>query len=188
MSIVVRCIAELHTIEAVILQFRLGADHIYRSRMLDFLKVEMKETRTAVAIRPLLIVFYCLGFDLNEHQSHKAIQRIYSSVLFGVFAVSSCSAVWLALATAFETTNWNAEVFNMVFTSLSYNIANVFCINAALYSMSWSGIVDLWKALRQLEECLNFDDRFYRTIRRQTWLAIFFIGINVSVIKIIKLQ
>ena len=38
-------------------------------------KVGMEETQLAVALRPLLVMIYCCGFDLSEHQSYKSIQQ-----------------------------------------------------------------------------------------------------------------
>ena len=58
-------------------------------------------------------------------------------------------------------------------TSLSLSIS-FFLMNISLYILSWSGMKDLWKIVHQLEEMYNFDSRFYRIIRRQSWLAVIY--------------
>jgi len=148
----------------------------------------MLETRIAVALRPLLVMFYCLGIDLNENRSYKIAQRIYSAIWMGLVAVTSCSSVIFELIERFKTTDWrkptswNAENTNAIINSFNFSIINILFISIALHLISWKGSADLWKALHQLEELQCFDSRFYRTIRRQSWLAVFFILLNASTI------
>ena len=52
-------------------------------------EVEMEETQLVVALRPLLVMIYCCGFDLSEHQSYKSIQRIYSTICFSLYTTVS---------------------------------------------------------------------------------------------------
>lgn len=140
----------------------------------------------AVALRPLLISFYCLGINLNEHQHHKTLQRIYSTILFVLITAVSCSSTISIFKIQFETTdwrvtaNWDAAFINSLTNNLSYNIVNTFLTITVLYFLSWNGVGDLWKALRQLEALQLFDSQFYRKIRKRSWMAVIYVFTDAS--------
>ena len=134
-------------------------------------EVGMEETQLAVALRPLLVMIYCCGFDLSEHQSYKSIQRIYSTICFSLYTTVSNYIMYEKVKGLSE---WNVEVVINLINAISNNIISFFIMNAILYILSWNSIRDLWKIVHQLEEMYNFDSRFYRTIRRQSWLAVIY--------------
>ena len=133
-------------------------------------EVGMEETQLAVALRPLLVMINCGGFDLSEHQSYKSIQRIYSTICFSLYTTVSNYIMYEKVKGLSE---WDVELVVRLITSLSLSIS-FFLMNISLYILSWSGMKDLWKIVHQLEEMYNFDSRFYRTIRRQSWLAVIY--------------
>ena len=133
-------------------------------------EVGMEETQLAVALRPLLVMINCCGFDLSEHQSYKSIQRIYSTICFSLYTTVSNYIMYEKVKGLSE---WDVELVVRLITSLSLSIS-FFLMNISLYILSWSGMKDLWKIVHQLEEMYNFDSRFYRTIRRQSWLAVIY--------------
>ena len=130
----------------------------------------MEETQLAVALRPLLVMINCCGFDLSEPQSYKSIQRIYSTICFSLYTTVSNYIMYEKVKGLSE---WDVELVVRLITSLSLSIS-FFLMNISLYILSWSGMKDLWKIVHQLEEMYNFDSRFYRTIRRQSWLAVIY--------------
>ena len=142
-------------------------------------EVGMEETQLAVALRPLLVMIYCCGFDLSEHQSYKSIQRIYSTICLSLYSTISLHNSYERVTTISE---WNVEVVIHLINDFSYYIINALFLNTILYILSWNGMKDLWKIVHQLEEMYNFDSRFYRTIRRQSWLAVILTTISASYI------
>lgn len=141
----------------------------------------MKETRMAEALRPLLVMFYCTGFDLNEHKSHRTIQRIFSAILFGFIMTILLAHIWNESQNMFKR-EMDARVLNDILHLFNYNVINIFCIELALFILSWNGMEDVWEAIRQLERSIHFKSQFYRTIFRRSWLAVILILIYVSAV------
>ena len=121
----------------------------------------------AAAIRPLLMIFYLAGFDLNELKSYKNIQRLYSTILSSLCIGNSCFFTYQASETLIVL-RWNINNMNDLRIT-NYHILNIVVTAVTLYSVSWNGMVDIWIALSQLERLINYDNLFYRTIHRQSW-------------------
>ena len=145
--------------------------------------IKMKETRVALAMRPILTLLYCFGFDFNEQQLHKTIQRVYSILWLSLNTAASLLYI-IFRGKQFLVVEWDVKVFMGVLQMINFDVINIIGINAALNNLSWNGMVSLWKALRQLEESYEFDYQFYRAICRQSWMAVFYIICNVSVINV----
>ena len=125
------------------------------------------DTCMAAAIRPLLMIFYLAGFDLNELKSYKNIQRLYSTILSCLCIGNSCFFTYQASETLIVL-RWNINNMNDLRIT-NYHILNIVVTAVTLYSVSWNGMVDIWIALSQLERLINYDNLFYRTIHRQSW-------------------
>ena len=143
----------------------------------------MNETRLAVALRPLLAMFYCFGIDLNEYQPHKRLQRAYSTV---------CLALSLFINIYHLYRGYESEDFlefdDVIYeiNRFNFNIINTVFIQVSLYILSWNGMEKFWEIVRHLEEFNHFDSQFYGTVRRQSWMIIVFIFYSVSVMNIIS--
>ena len=139
----------------------------------------MMETQIAVALRPLITMFYLFGFDLNEHQTFRSIQRIYSTICYSLQTTASIVYIYM-ITKSFTLEEWDIGTINQIVHFINFDVVNIFLINTALYVLSWNGMADLWKALHQLEEFHSFDGQFYRTIRRRSWMAVFYVSVIVS--------
>ena len=143
----------------------------------------MNETRLAVALRPLLAMFYCFGIDLNEYQPHKRLQRAYSTV---------CLALSLFINIYHLYRGYESEDFlefdDVIYeiNRFNFNIINTVFIQVSLYILSWNGMETFWEIVRHLEEFNHFDSQFYGTVRRQSWMILVFIFYSVSVMNIIS--
>ena len=140
-------------------------------------QVEMKETKLAVALRPILVTIYCCGFNLSELQSFKTGQRIYSTVCF---SLNSAISLYLFYVDISGLSEWTVEIIIGLITQFNFNVISFFMMNTTLYILSWNGMKDFWKTVHQFEEMNYFNRRFYRMIRRQSWFAVIFTLTMVS--------
>ena len=141
----------------------------------------MNETRLAVALRPLLAMFYCFGIDLNEYQSHKRLQRAYSTVCLAL----SLFLIIYHLYKGYKPVEfWDFDHVIYEINRFNYNIINTVFIQVSLYILSWNGMEKFWEIVRHLEECNHLDSQFYGTVRRQSWMILVYIFCSVSVMNI----
>ena len=139
----------------------------------------MEESKLAVALRPLLLMIRCCGFNLNEHSSHKTIERIYSTICFGLFTAATIFRFSLQWA-EHSRLEWNIGKIKALIARINSDLINGIFIYTVFYVLSWSGIPNLWKALRQFEEFHYFDGKFYQNIRKQSWMAVVYTFFCVS--------
>ena len=137
----------------------------------------MKETKLAVALRPILVMIYCCGFNLSELQSFETGQRIYSTVCF---SLNSAISLYLFYVDISGLSEWTVEMIIGLITQFNFNVISFFMMNTTLYILSWNGMKDFWKTVHQFEEMNYFNRRFYRMIRRQSWFAVIFTLTMVS--------
>ena len=141
----------------------------------------MEETQMAVAIRPIFVLFSCCGYHLNEHQSFQTIQRIHSTICFGLYTAAVFHLTYSSMEN-FVGLEWNLEIINQLFVTLTHAVVSSFVTNTVMFILSCNGMGDFWKAVRDFEKLCDFDYPFYRTIRRQSWVAVIFILVDVGAI------
>ena len=141
----------------------------------------MEKAKINEAIRPLLIMLRCFGFDLNEQNSSKTFKRLFSTLCLSLYIAASVVNILTKMKPVILKSEWNIEKISLLIDILNYNIINTIFMNITLYVLSWNGITDLWKALGQLEESQHFDYKFYSNIQRQSWVAVFYSTVYVTV-------
>ena len=125
-------------------------------------------------MHPLLVMLRCGGFNLNEPKSSTTIERIYSTICFSLYAVAIFFNFFFAFSNSIKL-KWSIAKINILIDSFNFSIIYLFTMNTALFVLSWNGMADMWKVLHKLEESYDFDCRFYRTIRKRSWMAVFYI-------------